>query len=487
MILLWQWEDTGQRGVYRAVKVVFSDANLETAMKSLLNITIEQPVTQSDLGSLIDVDLSNKKIANLQGLEYAVNVTQLNLSGNEIADISSLKKLTKIRSLSLRENKITSIEDLAAMKDLEYLHVGWNQISSLEVVKQLPGLNALYANSNQISNLQGLSDAVEMTYLDLRDNKLVEVESLSKLTKLINLDVSDNQIQNITSLAKLINLNTLSIAGNKITDFKPLAGLVNLSTLNISNSNMTDLKPLTGLVRLGNLNESNNNIKDLAPLTGLTGLSQLNLSSNQIYNLEPLRNLRGLVALYLSNNRVWNLEPIQNIAFDSSIEYDHGVELYNNNLDLSKGSKTSKLLSKTNKIGSLKAMEESQGKTQRLIIGSKTAYLGDSNYNITEAPFIQTGRTYVPIRFISEKLGAALNWNQAVKEVTIQKDGKTIRWIVGNKQVKVNEQTVTFDAPLLQKNNSTFVPVRFVSEQLNTSVEYIDSKKMAIIFENRTA
>nr|WP_229750609.1 stalk domain-containing protein [Paenibacillus nasutitermitis] len=33
------------------------------------------------------------------------------------------------------------------------------------------------------------------------------------------------------------------------------------------------------------------------------------------------------------------------------------------------------------------------------------------------------------------------------------------------------------DAPLVLRNNSTFVPVRFVSEQLNTSVEYLGSKK----------
>ncbi|WP_424767911.1 copper amine oxidase N-terminal domain-containing protein [Paenibacillus sp. sgz302251] len=87
----------------------------------------------------------------------------------------------------------------------------------------------------------------------------------------------------------------------------------------------------------------------------------------------------------------------------------------------------------------------------------------------------------------SEKLRANVSWNQSTKEVTIEKDGKTIRWNVGNSQVRVNQQTVMFDAPLLQINNSTFVPVRFVSEQLNTSVEYLGSKKMVIIFENKAA
>ncbi|QOS82773.1 hypothetical protein JNUCC31_32820 [Paenibacillus sp. JNUCC31] len=66
----------------------------------------------------------------------------------------------------------------------------------------------------------------------------------------------------------------------------------------------------------------------------------------------------------------------------------------------------------------------------------------------------------------------------------MQKDGKTIRWAVGNRQVKVNQQTVMQNAPLLLKNGSAFVPVRFVAEQLNTSVEYMGSKHMVVIFKN---
>ncbi|WP_372238264.1 stalk domain-containing protein [Paenibacillus sp. FSL R7-0273] len=245
---------------------------------------------------------------------------------------------------------------------------------------------------------------------------------------------------------------------------------------------MTDLRPLAGLANLWRLDAANNNIKDLAPLSKLTDLLTLNLSSNQIYDLEPLRNLQSLGYLYLNNNRVWDLEPIQQRSFFPY--YDTGafiepLALQNNYLDLSQGSKTYKLFVEL--AGN--ELPVGQRKTQRLVIGSTTAYVGESAYRITAAPFIQTGRTYVPIRFISEKLGATVNWNQSTKEVTIQKDGKTIRWTVGNRQVKVNQQTVMQDAPLLLKNGSTFVPVRFVAEQLNTSVEYMGSKHMVVIFK----
>ncbi|PAF31400.1 stalk domain-containing protein [Paenibacillus sp. 7516] len=312
-----------------------------------------------------------------------------------------------------------------------------------------------------IKSLQGLEYAVNVTTLDLSDNQIEDIKPLGKLTKLTDLSLSRNRLNDLSVLAGLVNLNTLSISSNKITDLKPLAGLVNL----------------------WRLDAANNNIKDLSPLSKLTNLLSLELSSNQIYDLEPLRNLQRLSYLYLNNNRVWDLEPLQQRGFLPY--YDTGafiepLALQNNYLDLTKGSKTYKLFVKM--AGN--ELPGGQRKTQRLVIGSTTAYVGDSAYRITAAPFIQTGRTYVPIRFISEKLGAAVNWNQSTKEVTIQKDGKTIRWVVGNRQVKVNQQTVMQDAPLLLKNGSAFVPVRFVAEQLNTSVEYMGSKHMVVIFKN---
>ncbi|GGH11524.1 stalk domain-containing protein [Paenibacillus segetis] len=466
---------------------VIKDKILEQAIHSWLAKEGDEPLTKADLESLTNVSLAGKGIKDLQGLEYAVNITELDLDNNTITDLTPLKKLTKIRSLSLKDNQISSIEDLSALKDLKYLEVSWNQISSLDVVKQLPSLIELVADHNQISNTQGLSSAAELSYLKMSDNAIEDIAPLGNIKKLTYLNVSYNKIKDFAPLRKLSkSLTYLGIDGDQVTDLKMIEGFYNLEGLSASNNNIESLAPLAKLTNLSSLDLSSNKIKDLDPLQHLNKLSTLYLDNNRVWNLEPLRNLKALNILNLSNNRVWNLEPIQKNSFD--FHWDTGAERYglqldNNYLDLSQGTQTYKIFKKLNAdpYGI-----RSQGKTQRLIIGSKTAYLGDSIYNLTAAPFIQTGRTYVPIRFISEKLGAKVNWNQNTKEVTIQQDDKTIRWYVGNKQVKINQQTVMSDAPLLLRNNSTFVPVRFVSEQLNTSVEYLGSKKMVIIFENKT-
>ncbi|MFD0621354.1 leucine-rich repeat domain-containing protein [Paenibacillus sp. GCM10027629] len=467
---------------------VIKDGNLDQAIHSWLGKKGNEPLTKADLESLTVVSLAGKGIKDLQGLEYAVNITELDLDRNEITDLTPLKKLSKIRSLSLKANQISSIEELSALKEMKYLEISWNQVSSLDVVKQLPRLIELEADHNQISNVQGLSGAAELAYLKMSDNAIEDIAPLGNMKKLTYLNVSYNKIKDFSPLRKLSkSLTYLGIDGDQITDLKLLEGFNNLEGLSANNNNIESLAPLAKLTNLSTLDLSSNEIKDLDPLKQLNKLDTLYLDNNRVWNLEPLRNLKSLRILNLNNNRVWDLEPIQNNSYD--FHWDTGAERYglqlnDNYLDLSQGTKTYKIFNKLNadRYGIM-----SQRKTQRLMIGSKTAYVGDSIYNITAAPFIQTGRTYVPIRFISEKLGAKVNWNQNTKEVTIQKDGQTIRWRVGNKQVKVNQQIVMVDAPLLQKNNSTFVPVRFVSEQLNTSVEYLGSKKMVIIFENKTA
>lgn len=466
---------------------VFKDGNLEQAIKSWLGKKGDEPLTKADLESLTDVTLAGKGIKDLQGLEYAINVTELNLDNNKITDLTPLKNLTRIRNLSLKANQISSIEELSALKEMKYLEVSWNQISSVEVVKQLPRLTELDADHNQISNAQALSSAAELQYLKMSDNAIEDITPLGSMKKLTYLNISNNKIKDYSPLRMLSkSLTYLAIDGGHVTNLKMLEGFHNLGGLSAKNNTIGDLAPLAKLPNLSSLDLSSNKIISLEPLKYLNKLASLYLDNNQVWNLEPLRNLKALNYLYLNNNRVWDLEPIQNNSYD--FHWDTGAERYglqlnDNYLDLSQGTQTYNIFKKLNADS---YGIRSQRKTQRLVIGSKKAFWGDSSYSITAAPFIQTGRTYVPIRFISEKLGASVNWNQKVKEVTIQKDGKTIRWVVGNKQVKVNQQTIMFDAPLLQKNNTTFVPVRFVSERLNTSVEYLGSKKMVIIFGNKT-
>lgn len=445
-----------------SLEVSFQDEQLEQAIKEILKKDENAAVTQKDMQSLTLVDLSNRGIKSIQGLQYASNVKYLDLSNNEIDDIMPLKPLTKIRELDIADNQIASIRDLSAMTDLEMLIVNRNQISSIDVIKQLGRLHTFEANDNQISNITALSSATELTWLQLNGNQIAKIQPLSRLTKLKNLELASNRFSDLSPL-------------------KPLSK--SLMSLNIGSNRISDLRALEGMTLMRALSAENNQIKKLDPLKKMSNLSSLNLNSNLIYNLEPLKSLSELHYLHLADNRVWNLDPIRNHTFDPP-HFDTGairyaLDLSGNYLDLRSTTKTYQLLNKLGGDGSR------QLKAQRLVIGSRTAYVGESSFKLSEAPFIASSRTYVPIRFVSERLGSKVGWNQSKQEVTISKDNTTIRWKVNEKKANVNGKTVSFDAPLLLKKNSSFIPVRFVSELLGSPVGYMANPKTVIIFEQK--
>lgn len=160
------------------------------------------------------------------------------------------------------------------------------------------------------------------------------------------------------------------------------------------------------LPRLVELDADDNRISNVQALSSAAELVYLKMSDNAIEDIAPFGNLKKLTYLDISNNKIKDFSPLRLLSKSLTyLEIDgnqiterYGLQLNDNYLDLSQGTQTYKIF---NKLNTDPYGIRSQSKAQRLMIGNKTAYLGDSIYKITAAPFIQTGRTYVPIRFIS--------------------------------------------------------------------------------------
>lgn len=479
---------TGQAMAYTTADLgeeIIEDPALENGLKLILNKPVNSTLTSSDLAELKIVDLSNAGIQSLSGLEYATNLTHLRLYGNEIDDLTPLEHLSQLREIDVRNNYITSIDKLADLKGLGRLYISNNSISSIEVVRGFTRLHTFHASGNQITSLAALADVKALKWLEISNNEITDLSPLADKTQLQQLNVANNRIQTLEVLADLPNtLQKLNVAGNQISDLTPLEHMTRLRILDISG----------------------NQVQHLTPLKDLVGLKELNAESNQIYDLEPLRQLSKLEVLKLSNNRVWDLTPIAGFTFtrnssahtitdiSASISLSSGVQtsvsepepagltVQNNYLDVASGSDTMRLL---NQMNVREQKRNPQGSFQRLIEGSTTAYVGDRAYALEAAPFIDEGRTYVPLRFVSEQLNASVSWNPDTQEAVISQNDKTIRWTVGNIQVNVDDALAINDAPLLMKNGKAFVPVRFISEQFDTSVGYIGSSRTILIFENK--
>lgn len=97
----------------------------------------------------------------------------------------------------------------------------------------------------------------------------------------------------------------------------------------------------------------------------------------------------------------------------------------------------------------------------------------NNEYLISDAePIIQSGRTLVPLRAISEKMGATVDWDSRKSMITITKQNFVLTFNVGSrKYVKNGVPTNTDVAPRII-NGRTFVPLRVISESLGASVNW---------------
>nr|QGT51249.1 hypothetical protein Firmicute1046_3250 [uncultured Firmicutes bacterium] len=89
-----------------------------------------------------------------------------------------------------------------------------------------------------------------------------------------------------------------------------------------------------------------------------------------------------------------------------------------------------------------------------------------------EQPYMQNGRVMVPVRFVSEELGAEVAWFEETKTVTVMDETSAAALTVDVAEVTANNQTLTLDVSPVSRNNRTYVPLRFVSEALGAQVDW---------------
>ena len=271
--------------------VVFTNAALETVVRSALRISTGYPVLLNELTDLSSLTATRRQIDDLTGLEKAIGLTRLDLGDNTIVDLGPLRNLSNLETLDLADNEIVDLSPLSGLTNLESLDLDDNEI---EDVSALSGLSTLRA-------------------LDLRGNDVMDVAPLKDLTSLRNIYLSGNEnITNLEWLGALENLRSdirlpdvvripdtgldsavrtaLRIAGNIVSNDLPMSEelLESLETLPASNRGISDLTGCEHMTRLTRLDLRNNRITDVTPLAKLTSLVTLRLAGNTILDTSSL-------------------------------------------------------------------------------------------------------------------------------------------------------------------------------------------------------
>ena len=101
-----------------------------------------------------------------------------------------------------------------------------------------------------------------------------------------------------------------------------------------------------------------------------------------------------------------------------------------------------------------------------------------------QPPVLVNDRTLVPVRAIFEALGAKVDWNNDTNTATGVLGGTTVEIQIENTVAKVNGKDVTLDVPAKLISDRTLVPVRFISESLGAKVDWDNDTQTVIITTN---
>lgn len=109
-----------------------------------------------------------------------------------------------------------------------------------------------------------------------------------------------------------------------------------------------------------------------------------------------------------------------------------------------------------------------------------TLNINDKIVESAVAPMQQNGTTLVPLRVVSENLGAVVEWNEPLQSVTIFHGETELFFFMGEKRIISNMQDIDELAVAPKSiNGTTMVPLRVISEALGCAVDW-DSKNRVV-------
>ena len=109
------------------------------------------------------------------------------------------------------------------------------------------------------------------------------------------------------------------------------------------------------------------------------------------------------------------------------------------------------------------------GKVINLTIDSKTALVDGYEVAMDVAPLIYKDRTYMPLRFVTENLDGNVNWDPSTQTVHILLDGSSEKPQEDPYILHVNNKRIVMEDPIVTRDSRTYIPADYLSDYLDDS------------------
>ncbi|MBQ9555883.1 MAG: leucine-rich repeat domain-containing protein [Muribaculaceae bacterium] len=298
----------------------FPDANFRSYLLS------EYPsgtITTAQLNARTTLEVNNKSISNMKGVEYFTELTRLSCYSNNLTTID-VSKNTKLLYLNVYRNQLTSITGLDNCTVLEQLYLHYNKLTTLVVndhsalrtlwVHENPNLVTVNCYRNALTNFN-VSNCTSLNRLRCFNNpNLTSISGLDSCTKLTYLDCENCAISDLSALSSLTSLQTLLASYNSLTTLD-ISSKRSLTTLWLnSNKSLTSLEcdacgltslEVGGCTALKTLDCSNNsNLTEVSGLAACTAMQELICYSCALTDLSAVQGFSKLKRIVASDNNL---------------------------------------------------------------------------------------------------------------------------------------------------------------------------------------
>ena len=373
--------------------VAFPDPVMERKVREALGKP-EGDITAKDAAQVTALHIQNEWqpqipddviVKDIQGLQYFINLRELDAGFNDIGDISALSGVSQLRDLNLGGNPVGDIGALAGLANLESLTLFGGRFRDISPLGGLTSLRSLHLGGIPLADLSPLAGLTGIDHLYAGGCGIEDIAALAGMTNIYRLDLSDNFITDLSPLAGMTNLVMLKLANNPIGDYSPIEKLYPqlqekdfelgqvfdvqvplkpenpdepveitdtglelilrqvtgvfdrpLTQMDLSRIDkfeikteyaqaVSDLSALRYCLNLRGLSIWESNVSDLSPLGGLTRLRHLTVNQSPLSDLSPLKSLTGLEHLDLAYNQITDLSPLYDLKNLSVLKISHNL------------------------------------------------------------------------------------------------------------------------------------------------------------------
>lgn len=185
------------------------------------------------------------------------------------------------------------------------------------------------------------------------------------------------------------------------------------------------------------------------------------------------------------NNRKIKISPrVINYSFE---DMTANVDPNNFKINILDYGRNPKIIAKLGNKTSTIALYDESTRLIKMKINDVNYSINGESKKMDAKPFIKNNRTLVPLRFVVEALGGEVNWDGENRLVSVNSNGKNIELKIDFPIIKIDGKDVKIDQAAIIKGDRTYVPIRFIAENLDMVVNYINESREIEIssFENK--